>query len=105
MTQSLGLKANFLFNDLVIKSSFAALDKLVQESITVAESSSTTVNTINKIFYLKTDKPVTVKVNTGTLQTFTITDTCLLTGQYTSIQILNPSSTEGDTRTLFLIYS
>lgn len=105
--QDLGIRATFSFNNLLIKSAFPSLTSLKQENVTIEGNSFYTITDIKKLFYIKSSSSLIIKLTppTNIVQTFSITDSLLLTGVYNSVRLENPSSVTGDRVEVFIVSS
>lgn len=102
--QQLALRANLLFNDLVIKSVFNDLPKLTQESKSLDEGDDATYTDIAKVFYIKTSSPVEITLTQGMItSTLVVNDSCLLSDSYDSIEVEN--TVELTTAEIFVVCS
>lgn len=105
--QDLGIRATFSFNSLLIKSAFPSLTSLKQENVTIEGNSFYTVTDIKKLFYIKSSSSLIIKLTTlaNIVQTFSVTDSLLLTGAYNSVRLENPSSVVGERVEVFVVSS
>lgn len=95
---NLGIKFNILLNDLSIKSAYGDLSKVAQENVLIATNNFYNVTNISKVCFIRTSKPVTLKItNTNNLvQTLPINDSLFISGQFLNIKIENANADSVD---------
>lgn len=94
--QQLALRTSILLNDLTIKTAITDLAKILQESKSLNEGDTALYSELAKVFLIKTSSKVQLTViRTSGTSVLDVTDTCLLTDAFISIEVENvtPSTT------------
>ena len=100
----LSFSANFTLNNVSVQQAFSNLTSITQATSTLATSGTYTVSNISNTFFINTEQPVTLTLTNGlVVNTISVTNVCLLTSNYDSVVITNPSPTL--TSDIFVLYS